>query len=950
MTIEHTYDDRSNLLTTKTTTVEGSVTTTSNTYDEYDRLITSTDERGHTLSNNYDMRGNKVSTTDGQNRTTKYTYSPSNKLIKTEYPDGTTESKNYDAMDNLLSETNTEGETTSYEYDGADRLVKTTYADGTTTSTTYDEAGRTLTSTDQNGNTTTFEYDEVGNQISQTDALGNKTTQTYDAQGNRISVTDALGQTTTYEYNKLNQQIKTTHPDGTTEQSVNNASGMPTKKIDEKGNETSYGYDTSRDIPLLNTVTLPNNATTTYGYDSQNKKVAQIDAKGRTTSWSYTELGELSTETLPLGQTKTFNYDVYGKQTEIKDYASKAQKFIYDSNDKLVRIEYADGNTITYDYTPSGRLKSQTDAQGTIANTYDSMGRLKSQTNTNGETISYSYDGVGNIVQIQTPTQSISKTYTKRNQLESVTDSQGTITYGYDTIGRNTAIDYSNGMKTTYEYDSRNRITNIEHKDSNGNTLKSFAYTLDSIGNRTKIVEDGNKTIEYQYDKANRLTEEKVTNDSNGKNTITTFDYDDVGNLLTKTINGIGTSYEYNDNDQLTQKDSTILTYDDNGNLIKQDENSYEYDAKNRLTKVITPTDTVEYSYDANDNRVAKTTSNGTTTYLVDTNTPYAQVITESKEDGTKIGYTYGNDLLHNGTHFYLTDALGSTRGLVDSGEKLTDSYSYTPYGELSEHNGTSLNEFLYTGEQLDSETDNYYLRARYYSPQQARFTSIDPFEGRMYEPNTLNDYIYAGGNPILYTDPSGEVFDYSITSIGLSTSIISNLNSIKGSKNLQLAINLMKNTLVPDGKGGAKGFLLDYIEDLAINAVMDAMNRTHYSKTTAGTVAHTNLEKLIKENIPSKISWYPYDVYIFPEVFKSSKGDNVRKRKGGSLGVDIIIATAPKGKIIDSIDSPFLTERVILDLKTGAIWDDEHIKDLEKHFGKIPIVQIIVPIFGKHK
>jgi len=88
-------------------------------------------------------------------------------------------------------------------------------------------------------------------------------------------------------------QIKTTHPDGTTEQSVNNASGMPIKKIDENGNETSYGYDTSKTIPLLNTVTLPNNATTTYSYDSQNKKVAQADALSRTTSWNYTELGEL---------------------------------------------------------------------------------------------------------------------------------------------------------------------------------------------------------------------------------------------------------------------------------------------------------------------------------------------------------------------------------------------------------------------------------------------------------------------------------------------------------------------------------------------------------------------------------------------------------------------------------------------------------------------------------
>jgi len=200
-----------------------------------------------------------------------------------------------------------------------------------------------------------------------------------------------------------------------------------------------------------------------------------------TPTFTYNQTGELKTQTLPLGESTTYSYDTFGKQLELKDYANKTTKFIYDSNDRLVRIEYADGNTVTYDYTPSGRLKSQTDAQGTITNSYDSMGRLKTQTNMNGETISYSYDGVGNIVEIVTPTQTISKTYTKRNELESVTDNTGTTTYTYDALGRQTKITYPNAITTHYIYDSRNHITNIEHKNSNSEILQSFAYTLYSF-------------------------------------------------------------------------------------------------------------------------------------------------------------------------------------------------------------------------------------------------------------------------------------------------------------------------------------------------------------------------------------------------------------------------------------------------------------------------------------
>jgi len=767
--IEHIYDENSNLLSTQTTTAEGIVTTSSHDYDAFNRLISSTDIRGNSSTNIYDARGNKTSTTDAQNRTTTYTYSPSNKITKTLYADGTSDSKTYDAMDNILSETNTDAETTTYEYDKADRLIKTTYADNTSTSSTYDKVGRILTSTDQNGNTTTYEYDAVGNQIKVIDALGNETTFTYDAQGNRLSQTNALNQSTTYEYNALNQRIKTTYADGTSTIENKNISGLPTSKTDEAGTITSYGYDTTKNIPLLNSVTLANGAITSYTYDSQNRKSRQTDALNHSTNWDYTDLGELNSETLPKGEVKTFSYDAYGKQTQINDYANKAIKFIYDSNDKLVRTEYADGSTITYDYTPSGRLKSQTNIQGTISNTYNSMGRLKTQTNTNNDTITYTYDAVGNITLIETPTQTISKTYTVRNRLESVTDAQGTTSYTYDELGRQIEILYPNNMTTAYEYDTRNRIIKISHINSANVTLQSFTYTLNEIGNKTKIVQENNRTVDYEYSNVNQLTKETITNDPNNQNTITAFEYDLVGNLKTKTIDQTSTNYTYNENDQLTSQGAITFTYDDNGNLLSKDNTTYTYDDKNRLTQVQTPTQTIEYSYDANNNRIAKVVDQATTTYLIDTNTPYAQVITENKNNGSVIEYTYGNDLLNNGSNFFLTDALGSTRGLVDSSENLTDSYTYTPYGKLLNHNGTSENDFLYTGEQFDSETEDYFLRARYYSPDSGRFLTRDSYDGNNYNPISQNHYLYGGSNPIKYTDPNGHFFGVAETTMTMN-------------------------------------------------------------------------------------------------------------------------------------------------------------------------------------
>jgi len=161
--------------------------------------------------------------------------------------------------------------------------------------------------------------------------------------------------------------------------------------------------------------------------------------------------------------------------------------------------------------------------------------------------------------------------------------------------------------------------------------------------------------------------------------------------------------------------------------------------------------------------------NNKTTTYLIDSNTPFAQVITESKDNGTEIHYTYGNDLIDDGSHYFLTDALGSTRGLVDSDEELTDSYDYKPYGELLAHSGISDNDFLFTGEQFDSETSNYYLRARYYNVGLGRFVSRDTYDGKLIDPLSQNHYLYAGGNPVLYVDPSGNFFTMADVSMALS-------------------------------------------------------------------------------------------------------------------------------------------------------------------------------------
>ncbi|MDO8412591.1 MAG: RHS repeat-associated core domain-containing protein, partial [Gallionellaceae bacterium] len=103
------------------------------------------------------------------------------------------------------------------------------------------------------------------------------------------------------------------------------------------------------------------------------------------------------------------------------------------------------------------------------------------------------------------------------------------------------------------------------------------------------------------------------------------------------------------------------------------------------------------------------------------------------------------------GARDFLTDALGSTLALSDSLAQIKTQYTYAPYGATTSGGEPSSNPFQYTGRENDG-TGLYYYRARYYDPVRARFISEDPigFVGG------INLATYAGGNPVLHTDPDG--------------------------------------------------------------------------------------------------------------------------------------------------------------------------------------------------
>jgi RHS repeat-associated protein len=167
---------------------------------------------------------------------------------------------------------------------------------------------------------------------------------------------------------------------------------------------------------------------------------------------------------------------------------------------------------------------------------------------------------------------------------------------------------------------------------------------------------------------------------------------------------------------------------------------------------------------------------NGVTTkYLVEDDvnpTGYPQVLDELTSGAVTRTYTYGlqrisQDQLVSGVwtpSFYGYDGGGNVRQLTNSAGAVTDTYEYDAFGNDVYHTGTTPNNYLYRGEQYDSDLGLYYLRARYYNLATGRFLSRDPEDGKTLDPATLHKYLYANGDPVNGIDPRGreDLVEYS--------------------------------------------------------------------------------------------------------------------------------------------------------------------------------------------
>jgi RHS repeat-associated protein len=769
-TTDETFNAQDELLSRTAAAGTGLANTTTYTYDPttYSEL-SSTDGAGHTTNYAYDANGNRTTTTDPLGNVTAKTYNNLDEVVTSTTPLGITTTNTYDASGNLLSvstplsgtsstqtstysygdpshpgdvtaSTDPDGHITTFSHDAQGDVNKTTDPLGDVTTQRYSVLGEKIASTSPNGNvnggnpaayTTTYTYDQLGRLLTTTDPLGNATTNGYDGDGNLVSSTTPGHETTHYAYNADEQPVATTEPNGAASSTTYDAAGNVASQTDANGK------------------------TTTYGYNALNEKVLSKDALGNTTTYTYDMAGNLATAANPSGQITTYTYN---------------------ADHKELSASYTDGTpNVAYYYDADGNLVAMTDGTGYTYYGYDGLDRVVNEGPTYGNPVMfYSYDLDNKLVGLTYPsTLNVTRTFDAAGRMTSVNDGGGRVTsFSYDPNGNMVTISHPDGSTDSYAYNADNQTRNVTAATTN-TTLYNLTTPRNADGNVTSqtssLPQSASVTTGYNYDAKQQLTGTTV-----GTGSLSTpasgFSYDGDGNMTTTSLAGqTTTTNTYNAGDELVSstnpsgQGNTAFTYNAQGERTSQTTTvagqplttNYTWNQAGELTGVANPALTAA-SNQLGSQVSLHYTYNGlgllsTLSYDLVEGTP--QIISDGIHDFIRGPGGLVVEELTVGAEpvYYHHDQLGSVKALTGPNGHELVSYTYSAYGASTASSTAVVNPFGFADSYTEYTSGLIYLLNRWYDPATAQFLSVDPLVSL-----TGAAYPYAGSDPVNETDPLG--------------------------------------------------------------------------------------------------------------------------------------------------------------------------------------------------
>ena len=534
-----------------------------------------------------------------------------------------------DALGRMNQEIRADGTNTtiSYQWGNTGCPTNTVYRMDTTTSGApdqyqcFDKKGRDIGEAvrgfDGQWRRTDTEYDNLGrvSRVSRSHVLNASpaawTVTTYDILNRPVTVNSPITGTTTYRYgiygnlpgetHAKGQSVLITNGLGQQTLTVSNAQGQKLAVRDALNNWIGFTYDP---VGSMASVTDPDGNQIATTYNLRGEKIRVDDPDMGIWVYAYNVLGELTSQTDAKQQTLVMEYDKLGRMTRryLQTEPNRTEeRWIWDyfpaeqSNNrgksigKLVR-EIAAGFSRDHYYDGLGRpYQATTRIDGQVYNgtlSYDSYSRPAIRT----------YPGNQNV--------RVEHEYNGHGYLDKVFDADSPGIVYWQGLSVNDDGNFTQerigGIRTEHNYDAAHGRLDSIVTGTEG-SLQSLAYDFDNQGNLKTRTDHRQGTSEsFVYDSLNRL---KAITTMAGGSYSRNFFYDALGNIETK--DGKAYSYENGRPHAVSSAGVHNYRYDANGNLYQGAGRSLTWDHRNRVTRINDGTSGVslDFAYDVNGDR-----------------------------------------------------------------------------------------------------------------------------------------------------------------------------------------------------------------------------------------------------------------------------------------------------------------------------------------------------------
>ena len=742
------------------------------------------------------LDGSLVSLDRSQQRTTEQVFDAKGQVTKTIFPDGSATQKEYDGFGRIVAEIDPLGNRKELSYDPQGQLTKIQLP----------EVPNPLDDNAPTRPTFLYEYNEQGQMTKLTDAQGRVTHFGFNPRNQATSRTLPSGEQETFLYDPRDRQSLQITFEGVHIRMVYDDSATGGGRLSEKQFfENAAAYSNGTGIPSERMV---------FKYDAYGRIIEQHCIRPEVTdiyTTRYDAQGRVTQETTPTGFLR-YEYDALGRKSKIQSGTSLPTvltevTYKYNALGRLSTV-----NTVLRD----GMI---VDSNGTDAGTppesttyfYDLLGRVDYTTLPNNVVEDYTWDAMDRIDVMRHFLSDTDNTNLTDNILKTEFD------YTYRADGRKTKLvekfgdmfprssgetGWGEGVLTnrySWQYDNAGRLIS-EELDSSDNTLdQTETYLMDLVANRLRRTIDNSGTATdttdlYVYDENDRLQREDRYSGLTATGTPagepiqrTTFGWhatQQTAKIVTtpsvsKTTQGIS----YGLGGQLEKVVTT--TFGSNDAVLERTRVDYRYDPQGiRFISVDWKDANLNGEFSAGERT-------GSVEYVIEhaNHTGHQQTILETYKnaDGQaikRISYTFGLDEItqttttpredgaqgwgEGETLTFGHDGRGSVKVLFGANAAIAQWLTYSAYGELiAIHNGlgaiqqpaSNRTSMLYNGEAYDMRTGLYNMRARWYSPSNARWERLDPFAGNPSDPFSYNKYGFVHSNPITGTDPTGMYF-----------------------------------------------------------------------------------------------------------------------------------------------------------------------------------------------